>query len=92
MRDAIKNIFGKEITIEDKTVFLYTVEPYELKNALGAVVAILDAYSFTKKGSLETYQLYRTNEGNWYDAEKEQDEAKAFLLRQLKSAFAYAEK
>jgi len=66
MRDALKNVFGKEIFLEDGTVFIYTLQPYEIKNMLGAIVAVLDEYSFIEKGGLEVYKLYRTNDGNWY--------------------------
>lgn len=83
MREALKNLFGKEIILEDGTAYTYTVQPYEMKNALGAAVAVLDEYSFSKKGSLETYKLYRTSEGNWYDVGEENSS----ILRSLKLAF-----
>lgn len=81
MRDALKNLHGKEILFEDGSCFLYTINPYEMKNSLGAVAAVLDEYSFTKKGSIEAFKLYRTKEGNWYDlSEENKDADKAVLL------------
>lgn len=44
-----------------------------MKNVLGAVVAILDEYSFTKKGTSETFKLFRTKEGNWYNVGENTD-------------------
>jgi hypothetical protein len=44
MRDALKNVFGKELILDDGNCYLYSIQPYEMKNVLGAVVAILDEY------------------------------------------------
>ena len=67
MRDELKNLFSKEIILENGGHYFYDNQPYEMKNILGAVVAVLDEYSFIKKGSAETYKLYKTKDGNWYD-------------------------
>ncbi|GAB2820441.1 hypothetical protein [Ferruginibacter profundus] len=70
MRDALKNLFSNQITLEDNSQFYYTIKPYELTNALGNVIAVLQEYNFTKEGD-NTGQfsciLYKTTEGNWYD-------------------------
>ena len=76
MRDALKNVFSHQIILEDGSQYFYTVQPFEMKNILGAVVAIFDEYLFTKKIGSETYKLYRTKDGNWYDSEKENDPEK----------------
>lgn len=86
MRDALKNVFGKEIVLEDGTAFMYTVEPFEIKNILGQTAAVLDEYSFTQKAGIEVYKLYRTSDGNWYDMNTEMQTEKMSVLRQLKAA------
>lgn len=88
MRDALKNVFGKELLLEDGTCYLYTVLPYEMKNILGTVVALLNEYSFTKKGSSETFKLYRTNEGNWYNLNENTNTEQTQLLLEIKTAMS----
>ncbi len=84
MRDALKNIFGKEVKLEDGTEFLFTIQPYEVRNMLGQELTILDEYLFTKKDSTETFKFYRTRDGNWYDLEDANPAGSATILRQLK--------
>lgn len=72
--------------MEDGTVFLYSIQPYELRNTLGAAVAILDEYIFTKKDGAETYKLYRTSEESWYDVNDQNAHAESSLLLALKNA------
>lgn len=91
MRDELKNVFGKEITLEDGSQYYYTIQPFEMKNILGAVVAVLDEYLFTKKGASETYKLYRTKDGNWYDISNGITEQNTILLRYLKQAISSKE-
>lgn len=70
MRDALKNLFSNQITLEDNSHFYYTIKPYELTNALGSVIAVLQEYNFTKEGDNNgrfSCKLYKTKEGNWYD-------------------------
>ena len=49
MRDTLKNLFSNQITLEDNSQFYYTITPYELINALGNIIAILQLYNFIKK-------------------------------------------
>ena len=89
MRDALKNLFSNQITLEDNSQFYYTITPYELINALGNFIAILQQYNFTKKddnGGQFSCKLYRTKEGNWYDIEEAKIGAEKTFLRMLKSA------
>lgn len=86
MREALKNIFGNEIRLEDGSIFYYTVQPFEISNFLGHEVAVLQQYSMTKKDSTETYNLYRTKDGNWYDIDNANPEGSSVILRQLKTA------
>ena len=89
MRDSLKNLFSKQIILEDNSEFYYTIKPYELTNTLGNIVAVLQEYNFTKKGNNSdqfTCKLYKTKEGNWYDIEETKTVEKSAILRMLKSA------
>ena len=89
MRDALKNLFSNQIILEDNSQFYYTITPYELTNALGNIIAILQEYNFTKKegnGGQFSCKLYRTKEGNWYDIEEAKIVTEKSILRILKSA------
>ncbi len=62
MEDEPKNVCIKQVMLEDGSLFYYTVKPFEMKNMLGAVVAVLDEYLFTKNrqpGILYTVQNER---------------------------------
>ena len=89
MRDALKNLFSNQITLEDNSQFYYTIKPYELTNALGNIIAVLQEYNFTKKDDNNgqfSCRLYRTKEGNWYDFEVAKIVSEKGILRLLKSA------
>jgi len=89
MRDALKNLFSNQVILEDNSQFYYTIEAYELTNALGNIIAILQEYNFTKKDDnigQFSCKLYKTKEGNWYDFEDVKIIAEKGVLRMLKSA------
>ena len=89
MRDALKNLFSNQIILEDNSQFYYTITPYELTNALGNIIAVLQAYNFIKKDDNNgqfSCKLYRTKEGNWYDIEEAKILTEKGILRMLKSA------
>lgn len=89
MRDALKNLFNDQIVLADKSRYFYTINPFELKNALGNMVAVLKEYHFTKDGDSTgnlSCKLYRTNEGNWYDLEESKNLYEKQISRMLKSA------
>ena len=89
MRDALNNLFSNQINLEDNSQFYYTISPYELTNALGSIIAILQEYNFTKKGDNNgqfSCKLYKTKEGNWYDIEEAKIVTEKSILRMLKSA------
>ena len=92
MRDALRNVFGKELFLEDGSCYLYTTLPYEMKNVLGIVVALLNEYSFTKKGTSETFKLYRTKEGNWYNLGENTYTTQTQLFLEIKTAISVYEK
>jgi hypothetical protein len=89
MRDALKNLFSNQIILEDNSQFYYTITPYELTNALGNIIAVLQEYNFIKKDDNNgqfSCKLYRTKEGNWYDIEEAKILTEKGILRMLKSA------
>ena len=87
MRDALKHVFSNQITIEDNSQYYYTISSYELTNALGSTIAVLQEYNFTQKDVPNpfTCKLYKTKEGNWYDIDEIKIDEKK-ILRMLKSA------
>ncbi len=89
MRDTLKNLFSNQIILEDNSQFYYTLKPYELTNALGNIIAVLQEYNFTKKddnAGQSFCKLYKTKEGNWYDMEEVKIITEKGVLRMLKSA------
>jgi hypothetical protein len=89
MRYALKNLFSNQIILEDNSLFYYTITPYELTNALGNIIAVLEEYNFTKKDDNRgqfSCKLYRTKEGNWYDFEEANEGVEKAIVRMLKSA------
>ena len=88
MRDALKYLFSNQINLEDNSQFYYTISPYELTNALGNIIAVLQEYNFTKKDDNNgqiVCKLYKTKEGNWYDIEEAKIVTEKGILRMLKS-------
>jgi len=89
MRDALKNLFSNQITLEDNSRFYYTIKPFELINLLGNIISVLQEYNFTKKDDNNgqfSCKLYRTKEGNWYGIEVAKISTEKGILRLLKSA------
>jgi hypothetical protein len=89
MRESLKHLFSNQVTLEDKSQFYYTIKPYELTNALGAVIANLKEYAFTQKepaNEIFSCNLYRTKDGNWYDIEEAASAGEKKIIRMLKSA------
>jgi hypothetical protein len=89
MREALKHLYSNQITLEDNSQFYYTISPYELTNALGNIIAVLQEYIFAKRDDTNEpfcYKLYKTEEGNWYDIEEAKAVTEKGILRMLKSA------
>lgn len=89
MRDSLKHVFSNWVVLEDSCAFYYSISPYELKNALGHNVAILQEYNFVKKGDeggRNFCKLYKTKDGNWYDFEDAKATVEKGKMRMLKSA------
>lgn len=66
MEMEIKTEEIKEIVLTDKSRFSYTIKQVEIKNILGAVIAVLDEY-FVTNSTGECYKFHKTNEGSWYE-------------------------
>ena len=89
MRNALKNLFSHQITLEDNSQFYYSVAPYQLTNALGSIIAVLQEYNFTKRDENNgqfNCKLYKTKEGNWYDMQDAKISFNKSVLRMLKLA------
>ena len=89
MRDSLKHVFSTQVVLEDGCVFYYSISPYELKNALGHNIAVLQEYNFAKKGDesgQSSCKLYKTKDGNWYDFDDAKATVEKGTLRLLKSA------
>jgi hypothetical protein len=89
MRESLKHVFSKQVVLEDGSVFYYSISPYDLKNALGNSIAVLQEYNFAKKGDESgqfNYKLYKTKDGNWYDFDDAKTTVEKGTLRLLKSA------
>ena len=75
--------------MEDNSQFYYNVAPYQLTNALGSIIAVLQEYNFTKRNDNVgqfNYKLYKTKEGNWYDMQDAKISFDKSVLRMLKLA------
>ena len=95
MRDALTNLFSYQIILEDDSLFYYGIKPYELTNALGNIIAVLQDYNFTKKDDNNgkfSCKLYKTKEGNWYDINDNNCLSEYDILRALKTAVDKQEK
>jgi hypothetical protein len=94
MRESLKHLFGSEITLEDQSSYYYSIQPFELKNMLGNIAAILQEYNFTKKNDINNticIKLYKTKDGNWYDLVDAQNTGEKNTVRMLKSAIELVE-
>jgi hypothetical protein len=76
---------GNQIFLEDGGHYFYTVKPVEIRNILGASIAILDEYIVTNSTG-EIYKLYKTKEGNWYDMPEANSQSAKPVLLALKLA------
>ena len=78
-----------QITIQDDEQYAYSVSPYEMANALGNVIAILQEYTFTRmddNSEPQPYKLYKTKEGNWYEINPAAPSLEKNMVRKLKTA------
>ena len=83
-----------QIILEDNSQFFYSIKPFELTNALGNIVAILQEYIFIKgddNNQESCYKLYKTKEGNWYEITDIRTSTEYNILRRLKAAMEIQE-
>ena len=73
----------KEIILDDNSRLSYSIKQVQITNILGAVVAVLDEYFITNSTG-ETYKLYKTHDGNWYDVPEANNGADKSILLGLK--------
>jgi hypothetical protein len=95
MRESLKNFTSNQVILEDNTTYCYIIKPYELKNPLGNIVAVLKEYTFTKKehnGGACIFKLYKTKEENWYDLEENNSAPGKVLSMMLKGSINEKEK
>jgi hypothetical protein len=86
---TLTNTTTNKIVLEDNSQYIYSVEPFELNNVLGNVVAVLQEYTFVKyedNNSTFSCKLYKTKEGNWYEIREPDSSAEYNILRSLKTA------
>ena len=77
------NVEKREVILDDCRRFSYIITPVNIANSLGSAVAVLDEY-FITQSSGETYKLYKTNEGNWYDMPEANEGVEKGVLMELK--------
>ncbi len=85
MREQLKTVQGKQITLEDGRKYHYITTAFEVQNALGAVAAVLEEYLITSDDGT-AYKLYKTKEGNWYDLDEQNNAVEQIILQRLKRA------
>ena len=89
MTAPLKNQISNQITLEDNSQFYYTTKPYEVTNALGYTIAVLQEYNFTKQDNNQAQfscRLHKTKEGNWWDIQETKMSLEKGIVRMLKSA------
>lgn len=78
-----------QIIIHDTELYSYSVSSYEMTNALGQIIAILQEYNIIKvegNTELKPHKLYKTKEGNWYEINPSAPSLENNILRKLKTA------
>ncbi len=85
MKTEIAGSKNHRIILEDRSELSYSIRPFEITNALGITIAVLDEYFITNKSG-DVFKLYKTNEGNWFDFPGVNASYNSTFLRQLKIA------
>ena len=83
MQMEIRTEETMQIILSNNERFSYTIKQVEITNILGAAVAVLDEYFVTNSVG-ENYKLYKTKEGNWYDAAEANKGVNKSILLALK--------
>ena len=85
METLLSETKNNKVIISGDIQYFYTVNPFEVANALGTAVATLQEYSISNING-ENYKIYKTKEGNWYDLAEVNSNRYNLLLISLKSA------
>lgn len=75
----------EHIILVNDNQFFYSINPVEITNALGSVIATLLEYSIFDSNT-QNYKLYKTKEGNWYDVRETNTTADKAIIMALKLA------
>ncbi len=75
----------EKVILTGNREYFYTVNPVEIVNALGIIIATCTEYSITNFSN-ENYKLHKTKEGNWYDLPEENKSADKAIIMSLKLA------
>lgn len=86
MDTEVIQVQKQQLILEDGSAYFYTIQAVEITNTLGAVAAVLNEYFITSSTG-ETYKLYKTKEGNWYDVPEVNAGANTSILMAFKMAF-----
>jgi len=86
-----KEVIKAQLILEDKSQYFYSIKSVEICNSLGAVMATLLEYYISNHTS-QTYKLYKTKEGNWYEIPDANPTSEKALLMSLKLAINSQEK
>ena len=62
MQTELINAEKKQVSLEDGSLYFYTIKPVEIQNSLGAIIAVLDEYFITNFAD-ETYKFIRQKSG-----------------------------
>ncbi len=82
-------IAANQITLHNDQQYSYSMVPFEMTNALGHTVAVLQEYTITRISEDTDFfscRLYKTKEGNWYDINPSTPSPESNILRNLKTA------
>ncbi len=85
MKTEIAGSKNYRIILEDRSELFYSIRPFEITNALGITIAVLDEHFITNRSG-DVLKLYDTKEGNWFDFPGVNVSDNYSFLRQLKVA------
>jgi len=86
-----KDVIKAQLILEDNRQYFYSITPVEIRNSLGVVLDTLFEYSISNS-TPQTFKLYKTKEGNWYDIPDANPTSEKALLMKLKLAINSQEK
>ncbi len=91
MAEEVTDVKKETVLLVSNTEYFYTINPVEIANSLGVVIATLIEYSISEVNG-ENYKLHKTKEGNWYDLPDANKTADAATILSLKFAINLKER